>query len=329
MFKHTYLKTLIAASVLAVGIVHAAVESSLISQPPGNSWYTYATTFNTLVPEKTGNAYKLKVVPRGGGMTNPVVVSEGKADFGFATLNAIVWARDGVSEAYAGKKNENIRLVADGLQEAYTIVIARKAWVDATGNDTLEKVVKADKVVIATKPTGSQVPIIADFLFREFGTDFETMKKQGKVLQISSGQASQMLRDNNIDVYIDNVPAMHPNLTEITLTNDVVYIPFAPETLDAMTRLGLPAGVMPANTYKGQGEDYRNPVSATSFIAGANVDDDTVYHVTKALVEGQAQLKEAHPPLAAWKPEAIADSAKLFELHPGAVKYFRERGWIE
>ncbi|MDO5090263.1 MAG: TAXI family TRAP transporter solute-binding subunit [Cardiobacteriaceae bacterium] len=329
MFKRTYLKTLIAASILTAGIAHAAVESSLISQPPGNSWYTYATTFNTLVPEKTDNAYKLKVVPRGGGMTNPVVVSEGKADFGFATLNAIVWARDGVSEAYAGKKNENIRLVADGLQEAYTIVIARKAWVDATGNDTLEKVIKADKVIIATKPTGSQVPIIADFLFREFGTDFETMKKQGKVLQISSGQASQMLRDNNIDVYIDNVPAMHPNLTEITLTNDVVYIPFAPETLDAMTRLGLPAGVMPANTYKGQGEDYRNPVSATSFIVGANVDDDTVYHVTKALVEGQAQLKEAHPPLAAWKPEAIGDSAKLFELHPGAAKYFRERGWIE
>lgn len=329
MFKHKTLKTLIMSSLFATSVAHSAVESSLISQPPGNSWYTYATTFNSLIPEKTNNEYTINVIPRGGGMTNPVVVNEGKSDFGFATLNAIVWARDGISEAYAGKKNGNIRLVADSLQEGYTIVIARKAWVDSTGNDTFEKVVNADKVVIATKPTGSQVPIIADFLFREYGTNFEAMKKEGKVLQISSGQASQMLRDNAIDVYIDNVPAMHPNLTEITLTNDVVYIPFAEETLTAMTKLGLPTGTMPANTYKGQTEDYKNPVSATSFIAGAHVDENTVYHITKALVEGQSQLKEAHPPLATWKPETIGDSVKLFELHPGATKYYREQGWIK
>ena len=326
--KHT-LHASIATLLLASTALHAAVESSLISQPPGNSWYTYATTFNSLIPAKTNNEYTIKVIPRGGGMTNPVVVNDAKADFGFATLNAIVWARDGISELYAGKKNENIRLVLDGLQDAYTIVIARKAWVDSTGNDTLEKIIKADKVVIAAKPTGSQVPIIADFIFREYGTDFETMKKQGKVLQISSGQTSQMMRDNGIDVYIDNVPAMHPNLTEITLTNDVVYIPFTQDILDAMEKVGLPAAVMPAGTYNGQTEDYPNPRSPTSFIAGAHVAEDTVYNVTKALVEAEAELKETHPPFAAWDPKAIGESAKLFELHPGAAKYFREQGWIE
>ena len=323
LLRHTALAVIMTVSLCA----HAAVETSLISQPPGNGWYTYATTFNRLVSENSKNEYKIKVVPRGGGMTNPVVVNDGKADFGFATSNAIVWARDGISELYQGKENKNIRLVFGDMQEAFTIVVARKAWVDATGNDTLEKVVKADKVVIATKPTGSQVPIIVDFLFRQLGTNFETMKKQGKVLQIGSGQARQMLRDNTIDVYIDNVPAMHPNLTEITLTNDVVYIPFAQATLDEMAKLGLPTGTMPAGTYNGQKTDYINPVSATVFITNANVAEDTVYNVTKALVESQAKLKEIHPPLAFWKPENIGKTESAFELHPGAAKYFREQGW--
>ncbi|HBO38840.1 MAG TPA: C4-dicarboxylate ABC transporter substrate-binding protein [Pasteurellaceae bacterium] len=329
MFKFNRTLKIALTALLFTGGVQASVETSVISQPPGNGWYTYGTTFSRLIPEYTNNEYKLKVIPRGGGMTNPVVVNDAKADFGFATSNAIVWARDGITELYAGKTNKDLRLMFDGMQEAHTIIVARKAWVDSTGNNTLEKLVKANKVVIATKPTGSQVPIIVDFIFKSLGTDFETMKAQGKVIQISSGQASQMLRDNTIDVYIDNVPAMHPNLTEITLTNDVVYIPFPQNVLDDMAKLGLPTGTMKAGTYNGQTEDYINPISATVFVTHAKVPEETVYNVTKALVESQAKLKETHPPLEFWKPEEIGKHLGIFELHPGAAKYFREQGWIQ
>ncbi|ABR75304.1 C4-dicarboxylate ABC transporter substrate-binding protein [Actinobacillus succinogenes] len=325
---HQTLKIAIAALCFS-NMAQATMETSVISQPPGNGWYTYATTFNRLVPEYSNNEYKVKVIPRGGGMTNPVVVNDNKATFGFATSNAIVWAKEGMTEIYKNKANKDLRLVFDNMQEAYTIIVARKSWVESTGNDTLEKLINADKVVIATKPTGSQVPIIADFIFKALGTDFETMKKQGKVIQISSGQASQMLRDNTIDAYIDNVPAMHPNLTEITLTNDMVYIPYDETVLEKLAKVGLPTGTMPAGTYKGQDKDYINPVSATVFVSNAKVPEETVYDITKALVESQQKLKEAHPPLKFWKPEEIAKNPNLFELHPGAAKYFREQGWIK
>lgn len=316
-------------TLLFAGIAQASVESTIISQPPGNGWYTYGTTFSRLIPEATHNEYKIKLIPRGGGMTNPVVVNDNKADFGFSTSNAIVWAREGLTDLYKGKQYKEQRLVFGNMQEAYTIVVARKSWVEQTGNNTLEKIVNANKVVIATKPTGSQVPIIADFMFKALGTDFEAMKSKGKVIEISSGQTSQMLRDNTIDVYIDNVPAMHPNLTEIALTNDVVYIPFPQNVLDSLAEVGLPTGTMPSGTYKGQEQDYITPVSATVFITNAKVADDTVYNVTKALIEKQQQLKEAHAPLAFWKPELIAQDAAWFELHPGAAKYFREQGWLK
>ncbi|MGR6980167.1 TAXI family TRAP transporter solute-binding subunit [Testudinibacter sp. P27/CKL/0425] len=122
---------------------------------------------------------------------------------------------------------------------------------------------------------------------------------------------------------------MHPNLTEMTLTNDVVYIPYPQNVLDALAEVGLPTGTMPSGTYKGQTQDYVNPVSATVFITNTKVADDTVYNVTKALVEKQQQLKEAHAPLTYWKPELIAQDAEWFELHPGVAKYFREQGWIK
>ena len=153
-------------TLLFAGIAQASVESTIISQPPGNGWYTYGTTFSRLIPEATHNEYKIKLIPRGGGMTNPVVVNDNKADFGFSTSNAIVWAREGLTDLYKGKQYKEQRLVFGNMQEAYTIVVARKSWVEQTGNNTLEKIVNANKVVIATKPTTApiQAPIAEGFL---------------------------------------------------------------------------------------------------------------------------------------------------------------------
>lgn len=324
----TALKAAALCSTLVVGAVQAST-SSIISQPPGNGWYTYGTTFSQLIPRVTNEEYKIKLIPRGGGMTNPVVVNQEKADFGFATTNAAVWARDGLTDIYKGRTNKELRMVLDDIQQAYTITVARKGWVEQTGNDTWEKILKADKVVIAMKPTGSQVPIIADYIFQSLGTDFETLKKEGKIVQMGSGQASQMMRDNAIDVYIDNVPAMHPNLTEMTLTSDVAYIPYSDKTLEALAKVGLPTGTMPAKTYDGQAEDYVNPISATVFITNSKVSDDVVYNVTKSLVESQEDIKKSHAPLKFWKPEEVGSRDEIIELHPGAAKYYREQGWIE
>lgn len=323
-----YAKGIVVAGLLIAQPAFAKT-SSIISQPPGNGWYTYGTTFSQLIPKTTNGEYKIKLIPRGGGMTNPVAVNQGKADFGFATSNAAVWARDGLTDIYKGRTNKELRMVLDNVQQAYTITVARKGWVESTGNDTWEKIIKADKVVIAMKPTGSQVPIIADYIFESLGTDFETLKKEGKIVQMGSGQASQMMRDNAIDVYIDNVPAMHPNLTEMTLTSDVTYIPYSKKTLTDLAKVGLPTGTMPVGTYDDQTEDYVNPVSATVFLTNSKVSDDIVYNVTKALVENQAEIKKTHSPLKFWHPEDIGSHEQVIELHPGAEKYYREKGWIK
>ncbi|MCA2015061.1 TAXI family TRAP transporter solute-binding subunit [Vibrio tritonius] len=323
------LKTAALCSIVIAGVAQATDTASIISQPPGNGWYTYGTTFSQLIPKATHDEYKIKLIPRGGGMTNPVVVNNGKADFGFATSNAAVWARDGLTDIYKGRTNKDLRMVLDDVQQAYTITVARKGWVEQTGNDTWEKIIHADKVIIAMKPTGSQVPIIANYIFESLGTDFETLKKEGKIVQMGSGQASQMMRDNAIDVYIDNVPAMHPNLTEMTLTSDVTYIPYSKKTLEALAKVGLPTGTMPAGTYNEQTKDYVNPVSATVFLTNSKVSDDIVYNVTKSLVENQSEIKKVHSPLKFWHPETIGSHQELVKLHPGALKYYREQGWIK
>lgn len=327
--KHvsTLTKGLLVASILFSGISYAK-SVSVIAEEPGGGWYTYGSTFSKIISDNTNGEYTVDLIPRGGGMTNPVAVNQGKADFGFATSNASAWAQDGLTDIYKGRKNKELRSMLNGLQEAYTIIAARKSWVEKTGNDTFEKIVNADDVVIATSPTGSQVPILADFMFKSLGTDLNTLRDKGNLIQIGGGQMSQMLRDNSIDVFIENVPANHPSVTEMTLTSDVVFIPFPEKVLKDMAAVGLPTGVMKAGTYEGQTGDYINPVSASVFVTSSKVDDETVYAITKALIEGQDKIKANHAPLRVWAPEKNALQSTL-PLHPGAEKYYREQGWLK
>lgn len=56
--------------------------------------------------------------------------------------------------------------------------------------------------------------------------------------------------------------------------------------------------------------------------------DKVVYTVVKAVFENFADFKKLHPAFANLKEtEMISDSLSA-PLHPGAVKYYKERGWM-
>lgn len=327
----TMIKTMTLASSVLFAANSFAEQVKLVSQEPGGSWYSYGSTFGKLITDATNKEITVDVLPRGGGLTNPMVVDRKQADFGFTTSNAAVWARDGLGEAYKGRESKNIRAVIGDLQIGYTFVMARKDWVEKTGNDTLEKILDpASKARIGMKPTGSQVPLLADYIFQSLDTSLEALRKEGRITQVGGGQIAQMVRDNAIDVYIENSPAGQATVTEITLTTDMVFIPFPEKVLADMEQKGAPRGTMPANTFKGQDQDYVNPISPTIFITNKDVSDDVVYKVTKALVENEEKIKQNHAPFKSWDPEKGAQiEATMIELHPGAARYYREKGWIK
>jgi len=333
---NTLTKGLAAAAALAaltqVAAAQQTVNLSLITQPPGTSWYAFGANFAEIIEASTGpHRIAVEVLPRGGGMTNPVAVSQGQVDLGFVSATAAVWARDGVGEDFADRVSPDTRAVLGGLQIAHSTIVARRDYVERSGLATLEAMLAGPNYPrIALKPPGSQVPIMADYMFNALGTSLEEMDQRGAIIQVSVSQIAQMLRDGTADVYIENAPVGQATMVEVTLTTDMVFIPFPDAVLDHMAVLGAPAGPMPAGSYPGQDGDYVNPTTATILIANANVDDEVVYQLTRALVERRDELAEAFGALAHWDPQAGAqpDQAVL-ELHPGAARYYRERGWID
>ncbi len=68
-------------------------------------------------------------------------------------------------------------------------------------------------------------------------------------------------------------------------------------------------------------------VGAT-FITSADVPDDVVYVVVKAVFDNFDQFKQLHPAFANLKEEQMIKDGLSAPLHPGAEKYYKERGWM-
>ncbi|MEO1370338.1 MAG: TAXI family TRAP transporter solute-binding subunit, partial [Acidobacteriota bacterium] len=69
-------------------------------------------------------------------------------------------------------------------------------------------------------------------------------------------------------------------------------------------------------------------VGAT-FVTSTNVSEDAVYVVVSAVFENLEEFKKLHPAFANLKAEEMVSDGLSAPLHPGAAKYYREKGWIE
>ncbi|MDN3722159.1 TAXI family TRAP transporter solute-binding subunit [Roseibium salinum] len=85
---------------------------------------------------------------------------------------------------------------------------------------------------------------------------------------------------------------------------------------------------IPAGTYKGTDEDVTTFGVGATFITSADVSDEVVYTVVKAVFDNFDAFTKLHPAFANLKEEEMIKDGLSAPLHPGAEKYYTERGWM-
>jgi TRAP-type uncharacterized transport system substrate-binding protein len=54
-----------------------------------------------------------------------------------------------------------------------------------------------------------------------------------------------------------------------------------------------------------------------------------VYQITRAVFENFNEFKSLHPAFANLDPQKMVKDGNSAPLHPGAVKYYKEKGWMQ
>ena len=133
-----------------------------------------------------------------------------------------------------------------------------------------------------------------------------------------------MLRDGRLDIYFESTPLNHPGLSEVTLTNEMVFIPVPQKAQELLLEDGMTMKIAPAGSYKGMDENYKTPGTGNCIVANKDASDEMIYLFTKTLVESREELIKENAALSAWNPE---EYLTVIPLHPGAKQYYDERGW--
>jgi TRAP transporter TAXI family solute receptor len=271
----------------------------------------------------------IEVIPRGGGVANPVVVETGKAEIALSNVQTSLLAARG-DELYSGKKASNIRALVGGLNPVFIGAMVRNDFIQKTGLDTLDKILTSGKPIrIVMKPQGSNIPPAVDTMLAAYGLDRAKIKANGgDIVQVDTAQIPAVLRDGRADVLFDTILKGHPMITEVALTADVKFLDISDRAMKALAESGVKPSQFP-EWFKGQSGPTKAADFGTNLIVNKAMPDETAYAITKAIIENRDAIVAENKAMSgfvakdAWRPENVG-----IPLHPGAIKYYKEKGWM-
>ncbi len=287
---------------------------ALATAGTGGAWYPIGGGIADLVNKKLAGVEMAAEVTQGG-IENVRLVHDNKAQFGFVNFDAAYFGFNGEKPFDDGKKN--ILGVASLYPSTLQIVVLDNSPIK-TVND-----LKGKKVVVG--PPASSSAIMGYNVLAEYGI----AKDDIKGLQLSFAEGADALKDGNADVLF--VASAHPNSTvmDLTATRGIRLIPVEPAMQDKINKKYSYYGKVniPKGTYKGQNEDVPALSLSTMIIVNKAVSEQLVYDFTKTLFDNADTMVGFH---AVMKSMVMSDVPNMpIPLHPGAEKYFKEKGLLK
>lgn len=159
----------------------------------------------------------------------------------------------------------------------------------------------------------------------------EVIRKSGG--QISHGAVGNnvtMMQDRQLDAMVITVPrkGFYTPIMPIENTVGVRFLPMDEKTCAyVMSKMpSLTRGYVDGGVYKNQPEPYKTVAEGYAFTGRSDLPDDLVYQLTKKVWENAEEIVRTNPHFYAYGDLQGAFDMANVPVHPGAAKYYAERG---
>ncbi|GHF56820.1 TAXI family TRAP transporter solute-binding subunit [Seohaeicola zhoushanensis] len=255
----------------------------------------------------------------GGSIANINAIKAGDMDMGVAQSDWQFHAYNGSSQ-FEGQKFDKLRAVFSVHGEPFTVVARADSGVN-TFDDLFGK-----RVNVGNPGSGQRATM--DVVLNAMG---KSDKDFALASELKPAEQSAALGDNKVDAIIYTVGHPNGSIQEATSTVDAKLIPVTGPAIDKLVADNpyYAKAVIPGGLYKGTDADVETFGVKATFVTSADVADDVVYTVVKAVFDNFDRFKGLHPAFANLKEEEMISDGLSAPLHPGAEKYYKERGWIK
>ncbi|WGV18407.1 TAXI family TRAP transporter solute-binding subunit [Fuscovulum ytuae] len=311
-------KTFSAAAVAAVFATGAFAQDradwpsdmTIGTASQGGTYFVYGNGFAGYISEALGINATGEVT--GGPVQNVTLVQTGDHLMGLVTMGPAYDAWNGKSELAPGLEHKDIRALFPMYQTPFQVVALKSSGITSVSD-------LAGKRVSVGPAGGTPGTYWPQFM--------ATLGVEATISNAGAADAAGQLTDGLIDAFAFAAGVPISAFAELAAQQDVVMFGFTAEE-QAKVLEGFPAMapfVIPSGTYAGHDYDQGTVALWNFAIAHKDMPESLAYEITKLALENNDRMVQIHATAA----ETLAenwDKNTFMPFHPGAVRYFEEKG---
>ena len=245
---------------------------------------------------------------------NMNLLQQGRTEVAFSLADAASDAWNGVADGGFPKKLDKIR----GVASIYHNYVHFFTKADSQINSLAD--LKGKRVGVGAPKSGTELNTRA--ILAANGIKYSDL---ARVDYLGYLEAVQSVQDGRIDVGMISSGMGVATLRELASNTNIRFIPVTPEEVAKINNPVYEAGVIPAGVYKGIDKPVPTAIIGVILTTHAGVSDDLVYMMTKSMWENRQLMVDT---------QSAADEMDLkkamkgmaMPIHPGALRYYKEKG---
>jgi TRAP transporter TAXI family solute receptor len=300
----------VAAATLADPRPHWPESVSVGAAPPGGTYFIWAGAFIKLLHDKLGVPGSVEIT--GGPVDNVRLIEENKLDFGMVT-NGPSWEGWNGQGWAKGRKYQNQRAIFPMYTTYFQMYALKKSGIESIHDLNGKRV--------GVGPIGGTPATYWPLIFDVAGV------KPGLIVNGGSANLNTQLKEGLLDANGQSVGLPWVTIAEVE-TGAGVYVFGCPADDSDRFIARYPffaKGIIPKGTYKANPDRGIETLTVWNFmVVPKDIPEDFVYEVVKATFDNVDILVAAHESAKEVRPENVIYSP--IALHPGAVRYYRDKG---
>ncbi|WP_295316491.1 TAXI family TRAP transporter solute-binding subunit [Roseobacter sp.] len=313
-----------AGSCLAMLMAPVAMAEEFITIGTGGVTGVYYPTGGAICrlvnKGRKDHGIRCSVESTGGSVYNINTIRAGELEFGVAQSDWQYHAYNGTSDFSDAGPFEELRAVFSVHPEPFTVVARADAGISSFED------LKGKRVNIGNPGSGQRgtMEVVMDAMGWE-------MSDLALATELKAAEQSAALCDNQIDAMIYTVGHPSGSIQEASTACDSIVVNVTGEAIDKLIADNsfYRTASIPGGMYRGTDNDVTTFGVGATFVSSTAVSEDAVYAVVAAVFDNFEDFKGLHPAFANLKAEEMATAGLSAPLHPGAAKYYKEKGWIE
>ena len=261
---------------------------------------------------------RCSVESTGGSVFNVNAIKSGELDFGLAQSDIQFGAAKGEGQ-FKGKADPDLRAVFSVHPEPFTVLARKDAGVTTFAD------FKGKRFNIGNPGSGTLSSM--EELLKQLGW---TKADFSLAAELKADEQGTALCDNKIDGFFYGVGHPSAAIQDPTIACGAKLISLTGPAVDALIKDHpyYAKATIPGGMYANNPNPTETYGVLATVVTSAKVADTTVYALVKAVFDNFDEFKKLHPAFAHLEPKDMIKNGLSAPLHPGAIKFYKEKGWM-